>query len=107
MPPQPHHDTPHHIVPPAATPPSPDTPTASLSTAAERAARAQGTEEAAQHSLEQSASTGAVHSDASLSPFAPLSVPVFRMLWLTWVAANTCMWIYDVTAAWLMTTLTT
>ena len=107
MPPQPHHDTPHHIVPPAATPPSPDTPTASLSTAAERAARAQGTEEAAQHSLEQSASTGAVHSDASLSPFAPLSVPVFRMLWLTWVAANTCMWMNDVAAAWLMTTLTT
>ena len=99
MPPQPHHDTPHHIVPPAATLPSP--------AAAERAALAQGSEEAAQHSLEQSASTGAVHSDASLSPFAPLSVPVFRMLWLTWVAANTCMWMNDVAAAWLMTTLTT
>ena len=107
MPPQPHHDTPHHIVPPAATPPSPDAPAASVNTAAERAALAQGTEEAAQHSLEQSASTGAVHSDASLSPFAPLSVPVFRMLWLTWVAANTCMWMNDVAAAWLMTTLTT
>ena len=107
MPPQPHHDTPHHIVPPEATPPSPDAPAASVSTAAERAARAQGTEEAAQHSLEKSASTGAVHSDASLSPFAPLSVPVFRMLWLTWVAANTCMWMNDVAAAWLMTTLTT
>ena len=107
MPPQPHHDTPHHIVPPEATPPSPDAPAASVSTAAERAALAQGTEEAAQHSLEKSASTGAVHSDASLSPFAPLSVPVFRMLWLTWVAANTCMWMNDVAAAWLMTTLTT
>ena len=107
MPPQPHHDTPHHIVPPEATPPSPDAPAASVNTAAERAALAQGTEEAAQHSLEQSASTGAVHSDASLSPFAPLSVPVFRMLWLTWVAANTCMWMNDVAAAWLMTTLTT
>ena len=107
MPPQPHHDTPHHIVPPEATPPSPAAPAASVNTAAERAALAQGTEEAAQHSLEQSASTGAVHSDASLSPFAPLSVPVFRMLWLTWVAANTCMWMNDVAAAWLMTTLTT
>ena len=107
MPPQPHHDTPHHIVPPAATPPSAAAPAASVNTAAERAALAQGTEEAAQHSLEQSASTGAVHSDASLSPFAPLSVPVFRMLWLTWVAANTCMWMNDVAAAWLMTTLTT
>ena len=40
------------------------------------------------------------------SPFAPLSVPVFRMLWLTWMAANTCMWMNDVAAAWLMTTLT-
>ena len=107
MPPQPHHDAPHHIVPPEATPPSPAAPAASVNTAAERAALAQGTEEAAQHSLEQSASTGAVHSDASLSPFAPLSVPVFRMLWLTWVAANTCMWMNDVAAAWLMTTLTT
>ena len=29
------------------------------------------------------------------------------MLWLTWVAANTCMWMNDVAAAWLMTTLTT
>ncbi|MDH4428275.1 MAG: MFS transporter [Acidovorax sp.] len=44
---------------------------------------------------------------ASLSPLAPLTVPVFRMLWLTWVAANTCMWMNDVAAAWLMTTLTT
>jgi MFS family permease len=43
----------------------------------------------------------------SLSPLAPLTVPVFRMLWLTWVAANTCMWMNDVAAAWLMTTLTT
>lgn len=44
---------------------------------------------------------------ASLSPLAPLSLPVFRMLWLTWVVANTCMWMNDVAAAWLMTTLTT
>lgn len=29
------------------------------------------------------------------------------MLWLTWLAANTCMWMNDVAAAWLMTTLTT
>ena len=103
MPPQPHHDSPSGHSPTAA---GDDAPTPALS-AAERAALAQGTEEAAQHSLEQSASTGAVHSDASLSPFAPLSVPVFRMLWLTWVAANTCMWMNDVAAAWLMTTLTT
>ena len=100
MPPQPHHDSPSGPTPTAAG----DAPTLS---AAERAALAQGTEESAQHSLDQSAAAGAVHSDASLSPFAPLSVPVFRMLWLTWVAANTCMWMNDVAAAWLMTTLTT
>ncbi len=44
---------------------------------------------------------------AAQSPFAPLSVPVFRMLWATWIVANTCMWMNDVATAWLMTTLTT
>jgi MFS family permease/quinol monooxygenase YgiN len=29
------------------------------------------------------------------------------MLWVTWLVANTCMWMNDVAAAWLMTTLTT
>nr|WP_245633326.1 MFS transporter [Comamonas terrae] len=29
------------------------------------------------------------------------------MLWLIWMAANTCMWMNDVAAAWLMTSLTT
>jgi MFS family permease len=28
------------------------------------------------------------------------------MLWLTWLASNLCMWMNDVAAAWLMTTLT-
>ena len=41
------------------------------------------------------------------SPLAPFTVPVFRMLWLTLLAANTCMWMNDVAAAWLMTSLTT
>ncbi len=44
-------------------------------------------------------------SDDSLSAFAPLRSPVFRMLWLTWMAANTTMWMNDVAAAWLMTSL--
>jgi len=35
----------------------------------------------------------------------PLRLPVFRMLWSTWLIANTCMWMNDVAAAWLMTTL--
>ncbi len=46
------------------------------------------------------------HSE-SLSALAPLSRPVFRMLWGTWVIANTCMWMNDVAAAWLMSSLTT
>ena len=39
--------------------------------------------------------------------FAPLGDPTFRMLWLAWVTANTCMWMNDVAAAWLMTSLST
>lgn len=35
----------------------------------------------------------------------PLKQPVFRLLWLTWLAANTTMWMNDVAAAWLMTSL--
>ncbi len=41
------------------------------------------------------------------SALAPLAEPVFRMLWLAWLAANITMWMNDVAAAWLMTTLTT
>ena len=37
--------------------------------------------------------------------FAPLRRPVFRMLWVTWITANTCMWMNDVAAAWMMTSL--
>lgn len=37
----------------------------------------------------------------------PLRVPVFRLLWSTWLTANICMWMSDVASAWLMTTLTT
>jgi O-antigen/teichoic acid export membrane protein len=36
----------------------------------------------------------------------PLSIPVFRLLWSTWLTANLCMWMTDVAAAWTMTTLT-
>jgi MFS family permease len=44
---------------------------------------------------------------AAPSPFGPLKSPVFRMLWVTWLTANVCMWMSDVAAAWLMTSLTT
>jgi MFS family permease len=43
---------------------------------------------------------------SDLSALAPLKHPVFRMLWSTWLIANICMWMNDVAAAWLMTTLT-
>ena len=39
--------------------------------------------------------------------FAPLAEPTFRMLWLAWLTANTCLWMNDVAAAWLMTSLST
>jgi len=37
---------------------------------------------------------------------APLEGHVFRGLWFAWLAANMTMWMNDVAAAWLMTTLT-
>ncbi|MDO8718481.1 MAG: MFS transporter [Polaromonas sp.] len=43
----------------------------------------------------------------SLSPWEPLKVPVFRLLWSTWLVANICMWMNDVAAAWMMTSMTT
>ncbi|MDZ4290793.1 MAG: MFS transporter, partial [Hydrogenophaga sp.] len=46
-------------------------------------------------------------TDDDLSPIAPLRQPVFRMLWITWLMANVCMWMSDVAAAWMMTSLTT
>lgn len=41
----------------------------------------------------------------SSSTFGPLRLPVFRLLWFTWFVANTTMWMNDVAAAWLMTSL--
>ncbi|UCE32256.1 MAG: MFS transporter, partial [Burkholderiales bacterium] len=38
---------------------------------------------------------------------APLRRPVFRILWLASFTANVCMWMNEVAAAWLMTSLTT
>lgn len=43
--------------------------------------------------------------DPELAPLAPFRQPVFRMLWSTWLMANLCMWMNDVAAAWLMTSL--
>jgi MFS family permease len=44
---------------------------------------------------------------AAAPALAPLQERTFRMLWLAWLAANMTMWMNDVAAAWLMTTLTT
>ena len=44
---------------------------------------------------------------AGAPALAPLKDRTFRMLWLAWLAANMTMWMNDVAAAWLMTTLTT
>jgi MFS family permease len=44
---------------------------------------------------------------ADAPALAPLKQATFRMLWLAWLAANLTMWMNDVAAAWLMTTLTT
>jgi MFS family permease len=41
------------------------------------------------------------------STWDALRLPVFRMLWLAWFASNLSMWMNDVAAAWVMTTLTT
>lgn len=49
------------------------------------------------------------HEAAPVSPistWAPLATPTFRMLWAVTVVANTCLWMNDVAAAWMMTSLT-
>lgn len=43
----------------------------------------------------------------NLSAFAPLKQGVFRMLWVTWLMANLCMWMNDVAAAWMMASIAT
>lgn len=43
----------------------------------------------------------------NVAALEPLKRPVFRGLWIAWLAANMTMWMNDVAAAWLMTSLTT
>ncbi len=52
------------------------------------------------------APTPALAPAIDLSPWGPIKRPVFRMLWSTWLAANICMWMNDVAAAWMMTSMT-
>ena len=51
--------------------------------------------------------TPAAPASALSAALAPLQVPMFRMLWFTWATANACLWMNDVAAAWMMTSLTT
>ena len=44
---------------------------------------------------------------ARIGALTPLRLPVFRLLWSTWLIANISMWMNDVAAAWMMTSLTT
>ena len=44
-----------------------------------------------------------VQEDQSI--FTPFEQPVFRMLWGCWLVANICMWMNDVAAAWMMTSM--
>ncbi|WP_029000970.1 MFS transporter [Azohydromonas australica] len=39
------------------------------------------------------------------SAWGPLRHRIFRMLWLAWLTANVCMWMNELAAAWLMSTL--
>jgi MFS family permease len=40
------------------------------------------------------------------SAWAPFRIATFRMLWIVWATANVCLWMNDVAAAWMMTSLT-
>jgi len=44
-------------------------------------------------------------STVPATAWAPLANPLFRRLWLAWLMANVCMWMNDVAAAWMMTSL--
>lgn len=53
----------------------------------------------------QAPDSAAAHNP--LSPWAPLHLGAFRILWTVALVANVCMWMNDVSAAWMMSTLTT
>src|SRR5215470_18721285 len=45
--------------------------------------------------------------EKSLSPWSPLTAPIFRALWIATVASNIGTWMEDVGESWLMVSLTT
>jgi MFS family permease len=54
---------------------------------------------------EDASSTEAAPADRP-SAWAPFRIATFRMLWIVWATANVCLWMNDVAAAWMMTSLT-
>jgi MFS family permease len=52
-----------------------------------------------------SAVTDNLANAASASPWAPLKIPVFRMLWFATLASSIGAWMHEVAAGWLMTSL--
>src|SRR4051812_32829424 len=44
--------------------------------------------------------------DSSPSAWSPLAIKIFRAIWLTSVVSTTATWMYNVAAAWFMTSLT-
>ena len=59
------------------------------------------------HILEDPAAAAPAVPSPPISTWAPLSTPTFRALWGVMLVANICMWMNDVAAAWMMTSLTT
>ena len=56
---------------------------------------------------EPSSSPPAPPTPPPSSVWAPLRTPTFRLLWGVTLVANICIWMNDVAAAWMMTSLTT
>lgn len=57
--------------------------------------------------LEEPGVTPAAQPTKTASTWAPLRTPTFRLLWSVTLVANICVWMNDVAAAWMMTSLTT
>lgn len=56
---------------------------------------------------EPSAAAAPMPANKPVPTWAPLGTPVFRTLWCVTLISNICVWMNDVAAAWMMTSLTT
>ena len=62
---------------------------------------------APQGRLLEDPSSSAAPAAKPISTWAPLKTPIFRTLWGITLVSNICVWMNDVAAAWMMTSLTT